>query len=207
MEATYHQTLTAQAPFPTAGLDAQIRVQQVRANRDAEALRPNLAVRSAFYLSIVALPFLHLYIPGTGERLGIERVIQGLMLLAAFSRPKICLRLVPISLLWFLAYCGVRIIWGLWLAPQYSPLWWPSSFELLQYLLPWAWFMFNVLRYPGFGQGGLWALVIGASICALFHVAGIGVAEVDNGIEGRSGIFGLNANEIGAIYALSFVAL
>jgi O-antigen ligase len=129
------------------------------------------------------------------------------MLLAMFSRPKVCVRLVPVSLLWFLAYSVVRVIWGMWQAPQLSQLWWPSSLELLQYLLPWAWLMFNVLRYPNFGLNGLWALVIGVSICALLHMAGIGVEEVDNGIEGRSSIFGLNANETGRLYGLTFVAV
>jgi len=67
--------------------------------------------------------------------------------------------------------------------------------------------MFNVMRYPDFGLGGLWAFVIGVSICALLHVAGIGVEAVDNGIEGRSSIFGLNANETGQIYGLAFIAV
>ena len=124
-----------------------------------------------------------------------------------FSRPKVCLRLVPVCLLWMLAYCAVRIIWGMWLAPEYSRLWWPSSLELLQYLLPWSWFMFNVMRYPDFGLGGLWAFVVGVSICSLLHVAGIGVEAVENGIEGRSSIFGMNANEIGQIYGLAFIAV
>jgi O-antigen ligase len=101
----------------------------------------------------------------------------------------------------------VRITWGVWQAPEFSQLWWPSSFELLQYLLPWAWFLFNVMRYPNFALGGLWAFVIGVAICALLHVAGIGVVDVDNGIEGRSSIFGLNANEVGGMYGLAFVAL
>src|SRR5689334_15540164 len=159
MEALYQESLVHNA----AAAHPEVRRENLRAIHKAEALRPNLAVRSAFYLSIVAIPFLHLYVPGTGERLGVERVIQGLMLLALFSRPKVCLRWVPVSLLWFLAYCGMRIIWGLWQAPEYSQLWWPSSLSLLQYLLPWAWVMFNVMRHPGFGVGGLWALVIGVS--------------------------------------------
>jgi hypothetical protein len=206
MDVFYHQTMAAQSASRPE-VRAQSRTQYARASHKTEALRPNLAVRCAFYLSIVAIPFLHLYIPGTGERLGVERIIQGLVFLAMLSRPKVCLRLVPVSLLWFLAYCGIRIIWGLWQAPEYSHLWWPSSLNLLQFLLPWAWFMFNVLRYPGFGVGGLWALVIGVSICALLHVAGIGIEEGDYGIEGRSGIFGLNPNDIGAIYGLTFVAV
>jgi hypothetical protein len=83
----------------------------------------------------------------------------------------------------------VRILSGLWQAPEYSKLWWPNSLELLQYFLPWAWLVFNVLHYPGFGHRGLWAFAIGVSFCALMHAVGIGVAEVDNGIDGRSTIF------------------
>jgi len=194
MEALYHQSLAA-APgkLETPEVRARAGRRSVAADSETEAGRPNFAVRCAFYLSIVAIPFLHLYIPGTGERLGIQRIVQGLLLLAMFSRPKVSVRLVPVCLVWMLAYCAIRIIWGLWLAPEFSHLWWPSSLELLQYLIPWTWFLFNVLRYPDFGLGGLWAFVVGVSICALFHVAGIGVVEVDKGIEGRSSVFGLNA--------------
>jgi O-antigen ligase len=101
----------------------------------------------------------------------------------------------------------VRILSGLWQAPEYSKLWWPNSLELLQYFLPWAWLVFNVLHYPGFGHRGLWAFAIGVSFCALMHAVGIGVAEVDNGIDGRSTIFEQNANEIGEVYGAALVAL
>src|SRR5436305_2466660 len=139
MEALYHQTAAAQAVFTRPEVDAQVRARDARARQQLEALNPNLAVRWAFYASIVGIPFLRVYIPGTGDRLGVERIIQGLMVLAMFSRPKVCLRLIPVSLLWFLAYCGLRIIWGLWLAPEYSQLWWPSTYCLLEYFLPWTW--------------------------------------------------------------------
>jgi len=175
--------------------------------RNLDLLRPNLLVRAAFYFSLAAIPFLRLYVPGTGERLGIERVAQLLMLAAIFSRPRVCLRFVPFSLLWFCAYCALRIISGLWQAPEYSKLWWPSSLELLQFYLPLTWLIFNVLHYPKLGHGGLWAFVIGVSVCALLHAAGIGVAEVDQGIDGRSAIFDQNANEIGEIYGVALVAL
>jgi O-antigen ligase len=172
-----------------------------------DLLRPNFLVRSAFYFSLAAIPFLRLYVPGTGERLGIQRVVQLLMLAAMFSRPRVCLRFIPFSLLWFFAYCVIRILSGLWLAPEYSKLWWPSSFELLQFYLPFTWLIFNVLHYPKFGYSGLWAFIIGVSICALLHAAGIGVVGVDQGIDGRSTIFEQNANEIGEIYGFALVTL
>src|SRR6266850_4577240 len=175
--------------------------------RNLDSLRPNLLVRAAFYFSLAAIPFLRLYVPGTGERLGIERVAQLLMLAAIFSRPRVCLRFVPFSLLWFFAYCILRTLSGLWLAPEYSKLWWPSSLELLQFYLPLTWLIFNVLHYPKFGYGGLWAFVIGVSFCALLHIAGVGVVEVDQGIDGRSTIFEQNANEIGETYGVALVAL
>jgi O-antigen ligase len=172
-----------------------------------ELSRPNLLVRWAFYSSLFAIPFLHLYIPGTGEHVGIKRAVQGLLFLSMLSRPRVCLRFIPVSLLWFAAYCGVRILSGLWQAPEYSTKWWPSSLELLQFFLPWAWLVFNVMHYPKFSHGGLWAFVAGVSFCALLHVVGIGVNYVDNGIDGRSSIFDQNANEIGEIYGAAIVAL
>lgn len=175
--------------------------------RNLDLLRPNFLVRFAFCFSLAAIPFLRLYVPGTGERLGIQRVAQLLMWAAMFSRPRVCLRLVPFALFWFFAYCVVRVISGLWQAPEYSSLWWGSSLELLEFYLPLAWFIFNVLHCPKFACAGLWAFVIGASLCALLHIAGIGVIEVDQGIDGRSAIFDQNANEIGEIYGLALVAM
>ena len=181
--------------------------QAVRGASRLELACPNAWVSWAFYGSLSAIPFFQLYLPGTGERLGVKRVIQGLILAAMLIRPRVCLRLLPVALCWFLAYGLLRIIFGLWLAPEYSRLWLPNSLELLQFLLPWAWLIFNVLHYPRFRERGLWAFVAGVALCAALHIVGIGVTDVDNGAEGRSTVFGLNANEIGETYGLALVAL
>jgi O-antigen ligase len=164
-------------------------------------------VRWAFYLSVFAIPFVRLYLPGTGDRIGVTRVVQVLILCAVLSQPRVCIRLIPTALFWFLAYCALRILVGLWLTPELSALWWPSTVEWLQIGLPWVWVLFNVLQFPNMGRNGLWALALSCSLCALLHVAGIGVVEVDKGIEGRSTIFGENANVVGAAYALTIVIL
>lgn len=180
---------------------------RTRGAATSEALCPNLLVRWAFYLSMFAIPFARLYVPGSGDRLGVKRVIQAFIFAAMLSRPRVCLRFVPVVLLWFLAYCAVRIIAGLWLAPEYSAMWWPNTLELLEFLLPWLWLLFNLLAYPKFSYRGLWAFAAGVSFCALLHVLGVGTVEVDNGIDGRSTVFGQNANEIGEIYGAALVAL
>lgn len=200
---------TARAPLVpgySLGDRTQERLSRSAARR-LELQRPNLLVRCAFYSSLFAIPFLRLYIPGTGERVGIERAVQGLLFLSMLSRPRVCLRFIPVSLLWFIGYCGLRIISGLWQAPEYSSMWWPSSLELLQFFLPWAWLIFNVMHYPKFSHSGLWAFAAGVSLCALLHIIGIGVVDVDNGIDGRSTVFDQNANEIGEIYGVALVGL
>jgi O-antigen ligase len=78
---------------------------------------------------------------------------------------------------------------------------------LLEFALPWLWVMFNVLQFPHARRGGLWALAWGCSLCASLHIAGIGVVEVDDGIEGRSSVFGQNANVMGATYAVALIVL
>ena len=171
------------------------------------SLRPNGLVRWAFYLSIFSVPFSHLYLPGTGERVGVTRLVEMLIVFAVVSQPRVCLRLVPVALFWFLAYCALRILSGLWFTPELSSFWWPNTLELLEFSLPWLWVMFNVLQFPHARRGGLWALVWGCSLCALFHIAGIGVVEVDKGIEGRSSVFGENANVIGSTYAMALIVL
>jgi hypothetical protein len=42
----------------------------------ADALQPNVLVRWAFYLSVFSIPFTQLYLPGTGERIGVTRLVQ-----------------------------------------------------------------------------------------------------------------------------------
>lgn len=207
MDLTYGQSLTGKDRLTYPEVNGPVARLSASAARKLESLRPNLLVRCAFYSSLFAIPFLRLYIPGTGERVGVERAVQGLLLLSMLSRPRVCLRFIPISLLWFVAYCGVRILSGLWHAPEYSTLWWPSSLELLQFFLPWAWVMFNVMHHQDFGHRGLWAFAMGVSLCALLHVVGVGVVDVDNGIDGRSTVFDQNANEIGEIYGVALVAL
>src|SRR5256885_5715434 len=144
----------------------------------ADSPQPNFLVRWAFYLSVFFIPFTRIYLPGTGERIGVTRLVQVLILCAVISQARVCLRLIPVALVWFLAYCGARIFAGLWFTPELSTLWWPSTLEWLQFSFPWVWVMFNVLQFPNTGRGGLWALVWGCSLSALLHVVGIGVVEV-----------------------------
>jgi O-antigen ligase len=176
-------------------------------HQPGEHLQPNLLVRWVFYLSVFAIPFTRIYLPGTGERIGVARLIQALIICAVLSQPRVCIRFVPTALFWFVAYCVVRTLAGLWFTPELRAIWWPSTLGWLQFTLPWVWIMFNVLQFPKVGRGGLWALIWGCSFCALLHVAGIGVVDVDKGIEGRSTIFRENANVVGTAYAITIIVL
>src|SRR5438067_4948534 len=140
-------SVAATAPAGSASLplddpSSQAAWEARRRSRHLELLRPNFLVRWAFYASLFTIPFAQLYIPGTGERLGIKRVVQALILAAMVSRPRVCLRLIPIALFWFAAYWCLHLIAGLWLAPEYSAVWWPNTIELVQFLLPWTWMLF-----------------------------------------------------------------
>ena len=166
--------------------------------RGATLLSPNSLVRWAFYLSVFSIPFGRLYIPGTGERLGVIRIVQLLLLCGVISQPRVCLRLVPVALLWFAAYAAIRLLSGLWFSPDLWSSWWPNTFEWLQLSLPSVWIMFNLLQFPQVRRKGLWAFAWGCSLCALLHIFGIGVTAVDNNIaELRTTVFGENANLVG----------
>src|SRR5467141_1654330 len=104
-------------------------------------VRPNVIVRWAFYLSVFSIPFVRLYLPGSGERIGVTRLVQVLILCAVLSQPRVCIRLIPTALFWFLAYCALRVLAGLCLTPELATLWWPSTLEWLQFALPWLWVM------------------------------------------------------------------
>jgi len=129
-----------------------------------------------------------------------------LMLCGVLSQPRICLRLVPVALFWFLGYIVLRILWGFWLTPDRFEAWWPDSLGIIEQL-PWLWVVFNVLQFLQTARGGLWALCLGCAFCALLHVAGIGVAEVNDGFERRSAIFGMNPNEESGTYAVAMIVL
>jgi glycosyltransferase involved in cell wall biosynthesis/O-antigen ligase len=194
----------------SAGAQAEVRPRVACAGfapAPAEPLRPNLIVRWAFYLSVFLIPFSRLYLPGTGERLGVTRLVQALILCAVAFQPRVCLRFVPVALFWFAAYCGFRVVEGLCMAPEFANLWWPSTLEWLEFSLPWLWVMFNLLQFPRIPRAGFWALAFGCSLCAVLHIAGIGTGAVDNGVEGRSTVFGENANVVGTTYAIGLIAM
>jgi hypothetical protein len=171
-------------------------------------LGPNLFVRCAFYLSLFSVPFVSVYFPGTGGRVGILRLIQLLLFGAVISQPRVCLRLVPVGLLWFISYCAIRIVSGWWMASEPYDSWLPATLEWLEYSLPWVWIAFNLLQFPRISRAGLWAFATGVSLCALLHIVGIGASAVDQSIqEARTTVFGQNANVVGAMYAVAIVAL
>jgi O-antigen ligase len=172
----------------------------------AEYVRPTVLVRWAFFLSVLTIPFTGVYVPGTGEKVGVLRIVQLLMVCAVLTQPRVCLRWVPTTLFVFLAYIGLRIFWGFWLSPDAANSWWPNSREFIEFL-PWFWIMFNVMQFPESRRAGLWALGIGCTLCALCHIAGIGESMVSDGLENRSSVFGVNANELGVAYAIAVIAL
>jgi O-Antigen ligase len=171
-------------------------------------VQPNALVRFAFYFSVFAIPFVRLYLPGTGERLGVIRVVQFLLFCAVLSQPSVCLRWVPTALIWFFGYCVLRIASGLWFTPELWSSWWPTTFEQLQLSLPWVWIAFNLLHFPQVRRKSLWLFGLGCALCALLHNIGLGESAVDNStIETRTTIFGENANVVGATYAIAMIAL
>lgn len=196
---------TAIHVFPTFAEPPQTGVQ---VEDSAVALsRPNVLVRWAFYISVFSIPFGHLYLPGTGDRVGITRMVQLLILCAVASQPRACIRLIPTALFWFVGYCAMRMLWGFWLAPETIDYWWPSTLEFAEVMIPWFWVMFNVLQFPETHRGGLWALGLGCSLCALCHIVGIGAAVVPDGMNTRTSVFEMNANQLGVTYATAATAL
>jgi len=200
---------TAIGEFPAgAPTQASPRVAYAGfAEASAGLLRPGLLVRWSFYLSVFLIPFSRLYLPGTGDRLGVTRLVQVLLLCAVASQPRVCLRFVPTALLWFLGYAAFRIAEGIGLTPDLAGLWWPSTLEWLEFSLPWVWVMFNLLQFPRLPRAGLWALACGCALCALLHIAGIGEGSVGDGTDGRSTVFGENANVVGTTYAIALIAM
>jgi O-antigen ligase len=193
-------------PEATLAAEAPALVAFEAIVRPAEVVRPNALVRVAFWLSIFAIPFWQLYVPATGGRVGVQRVVQLVMAVAVLSQPRVCLRFMPGALLWFLGYAGLRLAWGFWLTPDMLDAWWPTSRELLEFL-PWVWVMFNVLQFAEARHGGLWALGLGCSLCAMLHITGIGEETVADGLGNRSSVFGMNANDLGIAYATASIAL
>jgi O-antigen ligase len=206
--------MSALAPYissPPGGLGIRQREASPTARafdqrQQGALVRPNALVQWTFCLLLFTIPFVQLSLPGTGGRITVARLLQMLIVCAALSQPRACIRFVPTAIFWFLAYCAVRISTGLWLSPELRAEWWHTTLDWLQCGIPLLWILFNVLQFPGMGYKGLWALVWGCVLCALLHIAGIGVVEL-GGLEGRSSIFGENANTAGATYAVGAIVV
>src|SRR5262245_34652002 len=65
-----------------------------------EQLRPNTLVRWVFFVSVFCIPFTRLYLPGTGNTVGVTRLVQALIVAGVLSQPRVCLRLMPVALFW-----------------------------------------------------------------------------------------------------------
>jgi hypothetical protein len=167
--------------------------------------QPNALVRFAFYFALFAIPFGRIYLPGTGERLGVTRIAQIFILFAALSQPRICIRKVPVALVFFILYCLLRIGMGYGLTPNLSSFWWHTTFDLMQTLFVF-WFLFNVLQQKGMGSRGLWFFVAGAAACAALHLLDIGTIHLPPSAETRISIFGENANVAATTYSVALVA-
>jgi hypothetical protein len=167
---------------------------------------PNLFVRLTFYTSVIAIFPGDFYIPGTGDRLGINRIVQLMMVTSMLWQPRVCLRRIPVAMLWFLAYYFLKVIWGYWLTPDLYDVWMPSVTPFFFLMLPILWLSFNVIQDERVAMGGLWMFTLTCAFCALLHVMGIGTQEIGSGETRRITIFGENANEVGVAYAVALVA-
>jgi O-antigen ligase len=192
----------------TVSLTALTVPAYVRVDRAANAAAselPNLLVRVGFCLVITLIPFGHLYLPGTGERIGAVRISQAVMLLSLFVQPRVCFGRAPFAFFAFAGYVLFRVLNGVVLSLEWQESWTNSTIVLLDSLLLFL-FLFNLLRYPGMPRLALWSMAIGASVTALCQAVGIGVTAV-NSFETRLSVFGENANVVGLTYSVGLLCL
>lgn len=161
------------------------------------------SIRYAFYLFVFAIPF-ETASTGTVSAIGSIPMILGMVLTgAALLQPRVCFNPPPGAFWCFVGYFVVCLALGLTQNLDYIRPVLTKLFTLGQ-LLVLMWICFNLFRYPEICRNALLMFVAACTILSVLQILGVGTVSVG---QGRSSMFGDNANTLGATLALGLIVL
>jgi O-antigen ligase len=161
------------------------------------------SIRYAFYLFVLAIPF-ETASTETVSIIGSIPMILGLILTAAaLLQPRVCFNPPPGAFWCFVGYFVLCLALG---ATQNLDYIRPVFTKLLTFaqMLLLMWICFNLFRSPEICRNALLLFVVACAILSVLQVVGVGTVKV---AQGRSSLFGDNANTVGATLSLGLIAL
>lgn len=161
------------------------------------------SIRYVFYLFVLAVPF-ESASTDTISMIGSIPMILGMVLTgAALLQPKVCFDPPPGAFWCFVGYFVVCLALGTTQNPGYVS---PVLMKLFTFaqLLVLMWISSNLFKYPEICRNALLAFVASCTILATLQMAGVGAVSV---AQGRSSMFGDNANVVGATLSLGLIVL
>ncbi len=162
------------------------------------------SIRYAFYLFVFSIPF-ETVSTETVSIIGSIPMLIGMALTgAALLQPRICFNPPPGAFWCFVGYLILCLVLGTTQNLDYMRPVLVKLFTLAQSLVL-MWICFNLFRYPEICRGALLVFVASCVILSVFQVVGTGTVSV--GREGRSSLFGDNANTLAATLSLGLIAL
>jgi len=143
---------------------------------------------------------------GLGEDFSISKLTGYLLMLAAITRPRICLSRPPGAFWWFALYLLSYGLLTIPLEEKYQALAIGRIFSFAQ-LLVLFWISHNLLYHEQVLDGFLGALVAGTATLAALLLTGIGATEDFSEGVPRVTVLGENWNELGMCFVMGLLCL
>jgi O-antigen ligase len=160
-------------------------------------------IRYSFYLFVFAIPF-ETASTETVSIIGSIPMIIGMALTgAALLQPRVCFNTPPWAFWCFVGYFVLCLALGITENLDYLRFVLSRLFTFVQMLIL-MWICFNIFRYPEIRRNALLTFVAACAALAILQMVGIGTVSVG---QGRSSLFGDNANTSGATLSLGLIAL
>ncbi|HEU4950853.1 MAG TPA: O-antigen ligase family protein [Holophagaceae bacterium] len=183
------------------------------AAQEADEVRPRLQelrgtwafVTWGTMATILLVPFTNTFLPHTNRDYSVMSVTQLFFWACVLLSPRVVRRGYSSILMWMVVLFGIRYVYG-WLLSDFPELMADSTRNMIRPMI-WAWILAAVLRDERWRKRGCDAFVLGASLAAGLHAAGIGITGEITGALGTQRItaFELNPNVLGVIYATAFL--
>lgn len=161
------------------------------------------SIRYAFYLFVFAIPFETAYTE-TVSLIGSIPLLIGMALTgAALLQPRVCFNLPPGAFWCFVGYFVVCLALGTTQNLEYIRPVFTKLLTLAQMLVL-MWISFNLFRYPKICKSALLIFVAACTVLSVLQIAGVGTVRM---AQGRSSMFGDNANIVGGTLSLGLITL
>jgi len=161
------------------------------------------SIRYLLYLLVFAIPF-ETSVTETVAIIGSVPMILGMVLTgAALLQPRICFAPPPGAFWCFVGYLILCLVLGTTQNLDYISLMLQRLIKLAQMLVL-MWISFNLFRYPDICRNAILTFVAACATLAALQIVGVGAVSI---AQGRTSMFGDNANVVGSTLSLGLIML